>query len=83
MTRRSSTVCGVMAALPLGRVADRPYQLVPIDLVLEQKILRAGRDLFGNVELGVAGHHDDRRLHAGAIRAQPVQAVPVGEMNVE
>ena len=67
------------------RVPDGPAELPSVDLALHQVVLRTlAQRLESQVLVGVSGQHDDGDIRRGeAHRPQPVEALGVGEGEVE
>ena len=81
---RSSRWASVRAA-PLDRVPDHAVQHRPVDLALDQVVLRSGpHRLLAEVLARLPGQHDDGRLGLDAQQLpQPLQALRVGQAQVE
>ena len=75
----------LVGAPALDRVAHRPREALPVDLALDQVVLRAGGHGLRAAHLVVEAREDEhRQLHAlGLELVQRGQAMRVGQVEVE
>ena len=83
--RELELLAGLLGAPALDRVADRARQPLPVDLALDQVVLRARGDGLDPAPLVVeAGEHEHRQVRAvGLDLVQRRQALRVGQVEIE